>query len=70
MTKGQKVMALAMIYPEGRRGGAKDRGLIARNLGLSGERIRQARMVLRVTPDVAPAVVAGAVKLDDAYEGA
>src|SRR5580765_7040561 len=32
LTKGQQAMALALIYPEAKRGGAKDRGSIASNL--------------------------------------
>jgi hypothetical protein len=43
MAKGQGAMAVALVHPEGARGGRADRGSIATELGLSGERIRQAR---------------------------
>ena len=45
MTKGQRAMAVAMIYPKEMGRGAKG-GKLARNLGLSTERVRQARTVL------------------------
>jgi hypothetical protein len=70
LTKGRQAMIVAMVYPEGQRGGAKDRGSIASELGLSGELVRQARAVLAHSPDLAKAVVAGAERLSIAYEKA
>lgn len=67
LTKGQRAMALAMIYPEPERGGRKDRGSIAREMGLSGERLRIARIVLREAPELAKHVLRGdGISLDEA----
>jgi hypothetical protein len=65
-------MALAMIYPEPAELKRKGSGSIAaiEQGGVSQQRLSHARTVLKHTPDVAPAVVAGAVKLDDAYQKA
>jgi hypothetical protein len=53
-------MAVAMIYPEGKRGGRKDReGSNPKNLGLSDELIRHARTVLAYSRPLAQKVVAG-----------
>ena len=68
MTKGQCAMLTAMVHPEGQRGGAKDRGSIASDLGLSGELVRQARTVLRCAPQLADDVLARKLSLVDAYE--
>ena len=54
MTKGQRAMAVARIYPEGGRGKAP------RNLELGAERVRQARTALRYGPDLADNVLTGA----------
>lgn len=62
MTKGQRAMAVARVYS-----GGSGKGENPRNLGLSGERIRQARTVLKYAPDQADLVLSGAVSLDDAY---
>lgn len=69
MTKGQRAMALAMVYPEPEKGGRGKEGKLAKSLGeFSGESVRQARAVLAHSPDLARAVVAGAERLSLAYE--
>ena len=65
MTKGQLAMAVAMIFP-----GGSGKGANPKNLGLSGELIRQARTVLRHSPDLADNILAGSAKLDEAYKTA
>ena len=64
MSKGQRAMAVAMIYP-----GGSGKGANPKNLGLSDELIRQARAVLEHAPSSAPNVLAGA-SLNDAYDEA
>lgn len=54
MTKGQRAMAVAMIYPGGSGNGANPN-----NLGLSGELLRQARMVLSYSLPLAQSVMTG-----------
>jgi hypothetical protein len=61
MTKGQRAMAVAMIYPE------KGRGKTPRNLEFSAERVRQARAVLHWSPELSDGVLSGAESLDRAY---
>ena len=69
MTKGQRAMAVAKIYPKEMGRKAKS-GKLARNLGLSTERIRQARTVLTYAPDLAANVLTGSASLDEAYKKA
>ena len=54
MTKGQRAMAVAKIYP-----GGSGKGANPKNLGLSDELIRQGRTVLQYAPDLAAGVLAG-----------
>ncbi len=65
MTKGQRAMAVAKIYP-----GGSGKGANPTNLGLSHELIRQARLVLQYAPDLADKILVGTAKLDDAYKTA
>ncbi len=67
MTKGQRAMAVAKIYPKEMGRGAKG-GKLARNLGVSTERVRQARKTLQYAPDLADNVLAGTGSLDHAYK--
>jgi hypothetical protein len=67
MTKGQQAMALAMLYPEPEKGGRgkNDEARKARETrGFSSDRLRQARAVLRYSPELARRVVAGTEPLD------
>jgi hypothetical protein len=65
VTKGQQAMALAMIYPELKRGMHSE---FRNGTGeVSKARLSYARFVLRVGPDdLAPAVLASSKTLDDA----
>jgi len=71
MTKGQRAMAVAMIYPDGEKGG---RGKVSM---FSGEfskymqnAISEARTILSYAPDAAQSVLAGGTPLTDAYKTA
>jgi hypothetical protein len=69
LTKGEKAMALAMLYPEPEKGGRGKHGAVkeAKKVGrLSDERLRQARLILRHSPPLAIAVRDGVTKLDEA----
>jgi hypothetical protein len=61
MSKGQRAMLIAILYPEG------GRGKTPRHVEFSGERIRQARFVLRYASDLLDSVRSGAISLDNAY---
>ncbi len=68
MTKGQRAMAVAMIYPEPEKGGRGKKGAGSGEFsGLSHQRISEARTVLRHEPDLASLVLNGSEKLDAAY---
>jgi hypothetical protein len=56
-------MALAMINPEPAKGGVVRAGIPKIPEEVSKQRLSHARTVLKLTPDVAPAVVGGAVAL-------
>src|ERR1700694_5522151 len=66
LTKGQKAMALAMIYLEG-EGGKGGRGQPNRegSSEVSGERHQQARAVLRYSSQLAEAVMKGTTPLNE-----
>lgn len=72
MTKGQRAMAVARIYPEAKRGrgNVDPAGKAAEISGFSERLTRQARTVLAHKPDLAANVLAGAVPLDAAYQEA
>ena len=63
MTKGQRAMAVAMIYPK-----RTPRGQSSVSEGISYERVSSARTILRYAPDLASNVLSGAASLDDAYK--
>ena len=68
MSKGQRAMATAMVYPEAKMGRGSTDAKVANNLGLSSELVRQARTVLRCAPQLADDVLARKLSLPDAYE--
>jgi hypothetical protein len=71
LSAGQRAMAVAMVKPEAKRGGARTRGSSSETLlEFSKVRLSQARKVLQFNPEMAKAVLAGAVKLDKALEEA
>lgn len=66
LSVGQRAMALAMLYPDARRGRHSQLGQLTGKV--SKERLSKARAVLRVAPDeLAPLVLSGAKSLDDAF---
>jgi hypothetical protein len=70
LTKGQQAMAMAMVYPDGGKGGRGKKGNPAETAGFSERRLRQARTVLAHSSDLAQAVLAGSKFLDAAYDEA
>src|ERR1017187_624177 len=74
MTKGQQVMAVAMMYPEPEKGGKGKRSRIQEGLDEPRKtfqnRLSQARTVLAHSSDLAQAVLAGSKFLDAAYDEA
>ena len=71
MTKGQRAMAVAMIFPEPatvkRRGSGSSE---TEDLGVSANYLSSARTVLKHAPDIADGVLSGSKSLDVAYEQA
>ena len=68
MTKGQQAMAVAMVYPEPEKGGRGKKS--PEPVGISQQRVSEARFVLRHAPDLADNVLSGATKLDQAHDDA
>lgn len=63
MTKGQRAMAVAMMFP-----GGSGRGVNPNNLGFAGEYVRQARTIISSAPELVESVLNGARALNDAYD--
>lgn len=71
MTKGQQAMVLARAVFETNTDLTRDqREQLAKRFDISSSRIGYARAVVSHTPDLVPAVVAGTMPLDKAYETA
>jgi ParB-like nuclease domain len=70
LTKGQQAMAVAMLYPDGGKGGRGKRRNPSETVGFSATRLKQARAVLAHSLDLAQAVLAGSKFIDAAYEEA
>jgi ParB-like chromosome segregation protein Spo0J len=68
LTKGQRAMALAMIYPDGGKGGRGKKGNPAETADFSERRLRDARSVLRHSRALAEGVLANRISLDKALE--
>ena len=69
MTKGQRAMAVAMVYPEPikiKRSGS----VIITDPGVDPSYLSHARTVLQYAPDLADNILAGSSSLDEAYETA
>ena len=64
LTKGQRAMATAMVWPEGRQG---KKATSLKNNEVSGGYVRMARTVLATMPELAKQVMAGIVSLNEAY---
>lgn len=69
MTKGQRAIVVAMIYPEPQKLRRKDSSPFETK-ELSSGKLSQARTVLRHAPDLADSVINGSISLDNAYEEA
>jgi hypothetical protein len=72
ITKGQKAMAVAMLFPDsggkggrGKKDAAKTSNSVA---GFSGELLRQARAIFSFSPELAGAVRDGVVSLKEAFD--
>ena len=65
LNAGQRAVAVAKIYP-----GGSGKGANPIELGFSGERLRQARSLVRYAPELADQVLAGKLALNDAYNEA
>ncbi len=72
MTKGQRAMTVAKIYPDTEKGGRgkKSSANLAETAGFSQRRLQQARTVLQFAPDLADGVLTGSTALDEAYKTA
>jgi hypothetical protein len=70
LSKGERAMALALLYPEPERGrGKKDAARKgAETASFSYRRIQEARQVLAHSPELARAVRDGTLKLDEALK--
>ncbi|MDQ3959507.1 MAG: hypothetical protein M3255_04290 [Pseudomonadota bacterium] len=68
MTKGQRAIVVARIYPEPEKGGRGKNSSVSKEF--SGARLSLARFVLRYAPDLADSVLAGSPSIDNAYEEA
>ncbi len=66
MTKGQRAMAVATIYPDSDKGGRgkKTSGNLAEISGFSQRSLQVARTVIKFAPELAGDVLAGATPLD------
>ena len=77
MTKGQRAMAVAMIYPEpedaherGKKGGQGKQLINSTALGFDKALLSHARTVLKHAPDLARQVLQGSAKLTAAHKAA
>jgi hypothetical protein len=66
ISKGQKAMLLALLYPEGTPGKKTKTSSVSKEAGFSASRLSQARAVLAYSRDIAIAVRDGTKKLDEA----
>jgi hypothetical protein len=66
LTKGQRAMAVARLYPEPEKGGRGKTNPI-KNSEFSRQYVGYARTVLRWVPELADRVLAGTTPLNDAY---
>ena len=70
MTKGQRAMAEAKIYPDPKRGAHSELNKSTGGLGFDKAYLSHARIVLVHAPDLAANVLTGAASLDEAYKTA
>jgi ParB-like nuclease domain len=67
ITKGQRAMGHALLYPDPERGGRGKKGKVTETVGFSSQRLSYARTVLAYSRDLALAVRDGTESLDAAY---
>jgi hypothetical protein len=71
LTKGQRAMAVAKLYPDGEKTSpgkkSKTAEMLLENKSISGTGVSQARTVLRWLPEIADLVMAGTRHLNEAY---
>jgi hypothetical protein len=65
LTKGQRAMAVAKLYPEPEKGGRGKKASVPE--GFSQGKVSEARTVLRWLPELADLVMAGTKPLNEAY---
>lgn len=73
MTKGQRAMAVARMYPEPEKGGRGNKINSSKNEDfkkISTGNLSQARTIIAYAPDFVDSVISGAVSLSDAYKEA
>jgi hypothetical protein len=68
MTKSQRAIVVARIYPEPEKGGRGKKSSVTKEF--SDERLSLARTVIRHAPDLASSVLAGTLSLENAFEEA
>lgn len=68
LSKGEKAMGLAFLYPEPEKGGRGNKRKVGETPGFSERRLYDARAVLRHSLPLAEAVRDGTLKLDEALE--
>lgn len=68
LSKGEKAMGIAMLYPEPEKGGRGNKKKVGETPGFSDRRLYDARAVLRHSRELAEAVREGNVKLDEALD--
>ncbi len=67
MTKGQRAMAVAMMFPEAeKRGRGKTNAVL--NTGFSSSYVAHARTIISSAPELVESVLNGARPLNDAYD--
>src|SRR5882672_1446759 len=70
MTKGQRAIAVAMIYPDGGGGGGHQKDQARKFESISLSYVKKARVILRSSVHVAQAVLEGSMPFDTAYNEA
>ena len=68
MTKGQRAMVVAKIYPEPEKGGRGKKASLKEEFGFGAAHLSRARTVIRYAGDLADGVLAGNPSLDVAYK--
>ncbi len=68
LTKGQRAMAVAMIYPGPEKGGRGKKSFATKEFSQAA--LSKARTVLERTPDLPVSVLSGSTSLDEAYKEA